>query len=124
MQAQELYNKSLRDTIQQARSAHLQVVTDVAQVKAQKQALTSNMSAQEATQAGYEVGTRNIVDVLQAQQRLYAAQRNYDNSRYAYILNNLRLKQAAGTLSPEDIQSLDQWMSNSQSINRAEVDAL
>ncbi|GAA6150917.1 TolC family outer membrane protein [Pseudoteredinibacter isoporae] len=124
MQAQELYNKSLRDTIQQARSAHLQVVTDVAQVKAQKQALTSNMSAQEATQAGYEVGTRNIVDVLQAQQRLYAAQRNYDNSRYAYILNNLRLKQAAGTLSPEDIQSLDQWMSNSQSINRDEVDAL
>lgn len=124
MQAQELLNKAQRDTIQQARSAHLQVVTDVAQVKAQKQALTSNMSAQEATQAGYEVGTRNIVDVLQAQQRLYAAQRNYDNSRYAFILNNLRLKQAAGTLSPEDINSLDQWMKGSEPVNRAEIEAI
>ncbi|MCV6614286.1 MAG: TolC family outer membrane protein [Cellvibrionaceae bacterium] len=122
MQAQELLNKAQRDTIQAARSAHLQVMTDVAQVKAQKQALTSNQSAQEATQAGYEVGTRNIVDVLQAQQRLYNAQRNYDNSRYSYILNNLRLKEAAGTLSPEDIKSLDQWVSQTKPITRAEIE--
>lgn len=121
MQAQELLNKAQRDTIQQARSAHLQVVTGVAQVKAQKQALKSNNSAQEATQAGYEVGTRNIVDVLQAQQRLYNAQRNYDNSRYGYILNNLRLKEVAGTLSPNDIDGIEKWVSKTVSIARDEV---
>lgn len=121
-QAHELLNQAQRDTIQQARSAHLQVVTDVAQVKAQKQALTSNTSAMEATQAGYEVGTRNIVDVLQSQQRMYNAQRNYDNSRYAYVLNNLLLKQAAGTLSPEDITTLDQWVSKSKQISRAQLE--
>lgn len=121
-QAQELLNKAQRDTIQQARSAHLQVVTDVAQVKAQKQALTSNRSAMEATQAGYEVGTRNIVDVLQSQQRMFNAQRNYDNSRYAYVLNNLLLKQAAGTLSPDDISNLQQWIESTQPLLRSEFD--
>ena len=55
---------------------------------------------------GYEVGTRNIVDVLNAQNKLFAAQRDYANSRYDFIINSLRLK-VAGTLSPEDIARLE-----------------
>ena len=53
-----------------------------------------------ATEIGYQVGTRNIVDVLDAQRQLYNSVRDYNNSRYDYILDNLRLKQAAGTLNP------------------------
>ena len=67
----------------------------------------SSQSALDATQAGYEVGTRNVVDVLNAQNTLFAAQRDYANSRYDYILNTMRLKEQAGLLSPEDIQALD-----------------
>ena len=63
-----------------------------------------------ATQAGYEVGTRNVVDVLNAQNTLFIAERDYFNSRYDYIVNMLRLKEQAGTLSPEDIYNFDAFL--------------
>lgn len=122
MQNQELYNQAQRDTIQAARSLHLSVVTDVAQVKARKQATVSNQSALEATQAGYEVGTRNLVDVLVAQRSLYQAQRNYDTSRYEYILNMLRLKEVAGNLTPEDILKLNQWLDAGKQVSREQYE--
>lgn len=122
MQNQELYNQAQRDTIQAARSLHLSVVTDVAQVKARKQATISNQSALEATQAGYEVGTRNLVDVLVAQRSLYQAQRNYDTSRYEYILNMLKLKEVAGNLTPEDILKLNQWMDETKQVTREQFE--
>jgi outer membrane protein len=119
MQASEIYNKTQRDTIQATRSLHLSVVTNVAQVNARKQAITSSKSALEATQAGYEVGTRNLVDVLIAQQNLYQAQRSYDESRYAYIIDMLRLKQVAGNLTPEDIHKLNLWLNAEQQVDRS-----
>ena len=64
----------------------------------------------EATQAGFEVGTRTIVDVLNSQFALYAAITNFYNSRYAYIGNVLRLKLAAGTLQVQDLEEIDQWL--------------
>lgn len=122
LQSEELFNQALRDTIQSARSLHLSVVTDVAQIKARKQATVSSQSALEATQAGYEVGTRNLVDVLNAQRSVYEAQRNYDSSRYTYILNMLRLKQAAGNLTPEDILKLNQWLNATQQVERGTLE--
>jgi len=119
MQAQELYNKTQRDIIQGARSLHLSVVIDVAQVRARKQAITSSTSALEATQAGYEVGTRNLVDVLVAQRNVYQAQRNYDDTRYGYIVNMLRLKEVAGNLTPEDVLKLTQWLDAEKQVNRS-----
>ncbi|MEL0161467.1 MAG: TolC family outer membrane protein, partial [Halieaceae bacterium] len=89
-----------RNTVTQARSLHMTVMSDVSRVKARKQSLVSSQSALDATQAGYEVGTRNIVDVLNAQNKLFAAQRDYANSRYDFVINSLRLKEVAGTLSP------------------------
>ena len=83
------------------------VVSDVSRVKARKQSIISSKSALDATQAGYEVGTRNVVDVLNAQNALFAAKRDYANSRYDYISNLLRLKEQAGLLTPDDIFSLD-----------------
>ncbi len=99
-----------RNTVTQARSLHMTVMSDVSRVEARKQSIVSSQSALDATQAGYEVGTRNIVDVLNAQNKLFAAQRDYANSRYDFIINSLRLKEVAGTLSPEDIARLEGFL--------------
>ncbi len=99
-----------RQVVENTRNLHRAVNTDVEQVQARKQSIISNQSALEATEIGYQVGTRNIVDVLDAQRQLYASVRDYNNTRYDYILDNLRLKQAAGTLSPGDLQDLSRFL--------------
>jgi outer membrane protein len=99
-----------RNTVTNTRSLHMTVNNDVARVAARKQSIVSSASALDATQAGYEVGTRNVVDVLNAQNTLFSAQRDYANSRYDYINNILRLKEQAGLLSPEDVYQLDSFL--------------
>jgi outer membrane protein len=86
------------------------VISDVSRVMARKQSIVSSKSALDATQAGYEVGTRNVVDVLNAQNTLFAAERDYANSRYDYINNILLLKEQAGLLSPQDVINLDSFL--------------
>jgi outer membrane protein len=108
--AEQNYIATKRNTMQAARSNHQSAITNAARVKARKQAITSAESALEATKAGYEVGTRNIVDVLVAQRTLFQAKRNYSNARYDYILSMMRLKQIAGQLSPEDVFELNNWL--------------
>ncbi len=99
-----------RNTVTNTRSLHMTVVSDVSRVAARAQSIVSSKSALDATQAGYEVGTRNVVDVLNAQNTLFSAQRDFANSRYDYILNLMRLKEQSGLLSPEDIIALDALM--------------
>ena len=99
-----------RTVVQDTRNLHRAVNTDVETVQARRQSIISNQSALEATEIGYQVGTRNIVDVLDAQRQLYSAVRDYNDARYDYILNNLRLKQVAGTLSPADLQALGAYL--------------
>ncbi len=106
----ESYTATRRNVIQASRSLHQLVVTNAARVKARKQSITSADSALQATQAGYEVGTRNIVDVLVAQRSVYQARRNYSNARYDYILSMMRLKEVAGQLSPDDVYALNGWL--------------
>jgi outer membrane protein len=84
-------------------------VTDVVRVRARLKAIDSTESAVEAIQTGYEVGTRNIVDVLNAQQRLYASQFDYADSRYRYVLDLLLLKQRSGVLTSEDLVDLNKF---------------
>ena len=110
VQAEQQREGQRRQVVENTRNLHRAVNTDVEQVKARKQSIISNQSAVEATEIGYQVGTRNIVDVLDAQRQLYASVRDYNNSRYDYILDNLRLKQAAGTLSPGDLQALSSFL--------------
>ena len=119
VQAQENHVLAQRDTTRQARSQHLLVLTDAARVKARSQAIVSAKSAEEATQAGYDVGTRNIVDVLISQRVLYRSKRDYANARYDYIGSMLRLKEVAGQLSPEDIAQLDRWLNAGAPVERA-----
>jgi outer membrane protein len=79
-------------------------------VRALAQAVESSRTALEATQAGFEVGTRTIVDVLISQRQLYTAITNYYQSRYTYIGNVLRLKLAAGTLQIQDLEEIDRHL--------------
>ena len=96
-----------RRIIQEVRSQFSNVNTLVANVTAQKQAVISATSALEATQVGYKVGTRNVVDLLQAEKNLYSAEKNLANAKYDYILANLRLALAAGTIDPSDIVEIN-----------------
>lgn len=121
-QAQEAYLQTKRETIQAARSQHLSVLTDVATVSARAQAIVSSESSLEATQAGYEVGTRDFVDVLNAQQGVFQARSDYYNALYNYIIDTLVLKQTAGTLGPQDIIDLNQWLDASKAKKRSDYE--
>ncbi|QLF94265.1 TolC family outer membrane protein [Pseudomonas sp. ABC1] len=109
-QSEQLRESLRRQIVESTRNLHRAVNTDIEQVQARRQSIVSNQSALEATEIGYQVGTRNIVDVLDTQRRLFAAVRDYNNARYDYILDNLRLKQAAGTLNPGDLQELASYL--------------
>ena len=78
-------------------------------VKARVQAIESSRSALDATETGYQVGTRNIVDVLQAQQLLFRSQFDYADSRYNYVLDLLALKDVAGALVNADLEELNSY---------------
>jgi outer membrane protein len=86
------------------------VRADAQNVEAQKQVLKSSESALQATTVGYEVGTRNIVEVLDAQSTKFSAQNDLNDARYDYVLNMLKLKQAAGQLSLNDLQAIEQYL--------------
>ena len=114
---EELLNQQLtvsRDT----RNLFQMVATDVVRVGARMKAIASSESALEATETGYEVGTRNIVDVLQAQQRLFASQFDYADSRYNYVIDLMRLKQAAGILNDEDLMELNRFADPADPVTR------
>ena len=99
-----------RSVIREVRSNHFNVQTQSANVTARRQALKSSKSALEATKIGYEVGNRNVVDLLQSERGLYAAERDYAKSRYDYIISVLRLKSSVGSLSPNDLFEVSSQM--------------
>lgn len=101
-----------RNTVQNTRSLFLSITTNIAQIKARKQAIISSESALEATKAGYNAGTRDIVDVVNAQSNLFQSQRDYLNNLYEYIINTLQLKEAAGTLQLSDLELLEAALVN------------
>ena len=118
-QAYEQYNEALekkidaeRTIIQNTRSRHVAAGTDVQRVQAQSMAIKAATSALDATRAGYKAGTKSIVDVLQSQRTLFAVIRDYANARYDYVVDMIKLKQFAGTLSPQDIYDLDKYLTN------------
>jgi outer membrane protein len=95
-----------RNAIQQVRAAYLTIITALTQLQALQQALKSNQIAAKATQTGFEVGTRTAVDVLLSLRETFRAQRDYSNARYDFLLNTLKLKQAAGILRVQDVKGL------------------
>lgn len=105
-QSQDEQDDRRREVVLNTRNAFRGINADIEQITARRQSIFSGQKSVEANQVGVDVGSRNIADVLNAQRQLYAAVRDYNDARYDYILDNLKLKQAAGTLSPIDLQSL------------------
>jgi outer membrane protein len=106
-QAQETQVQQRRATERQARDFFRGVMTGISKVRALKQAVLSNEKALEAAEAGFDVGTRTIVDVLDTQRDLLSAKRDHARSRYDYLLDMLRLKQAAGILEEDDLRLIN-----------------
>lgn len=105
--AQDQYELQKRLIERATRNNYRAVIAGAAQVEATRQAVVSAQSSLDATQAGYEVGTRTIVDVLISQQQLLSAQSSYSQARHAFVLNGLRLKQAAGIIEVKDLEAVN-----------------
>lgn len=99
-----------REVVLNTRNYHRGVNSAVEQVIARRQTIRSSQAAVQANQVGRELGSRNIADVLNAQRQLYSVVREYNQARYDYIIDTLKLKLAAGTLSPADLQSLSAYL--------------
>jgi len=108
--AKERFERSARQTERETRDAYLGVVSEIARVKALKQARKSARTALQATEAGFDVGTRTTVDVLDQRRQLFIADVNYARSRYDYIINVLLLKQATGGLMVDDLVEVNGWL--------------
>ncbi|MBS0432858.1 MAG: TolC family outer membrane protein [Proteobacteria bacterium] len=101
----DVLEQDRRNVVRNTRSAFNAIEAGISSVEAQKQAVVSAEKALEATQAGFEVGTRTIVDVLISQQNLLQAQSDYSQARHAFVINQLTLKDSAGTLDVKDVEA-------------------
>lgn len=108
--ARERSERTARETERSARDAYLGVLSEKSRVEALRQAVQSSQTALQATEAGFEVGTRTTVDVLESRRNLFDAQTNYARSRYDYIINLLRLKISTGNLAEADLQEVNGWL--------------
>ncbi len=105
--AQEQFELQRRLVERSTRNSYRAVIAGASQVEATGQAVVSAQSSLDATQAGYEVGTRTIVDVLISQQQLLQAQSNHSQARHAFVMNGLLLKQAAGVIEVGDLEAVN-----------------
>ncbi|TKI04899.1 outer membrane channel protein TolC [Martelella alba] len=105
--ASEQLESAHRSMVQTLRSSYNNISASISSIAAYKQAVVSAQSSLDASEAGYEVGTRTIVDVLDATTTLYDAKRNLSTARYNYVINLLTLKSALGTLNENDIIAMN-----------------
>jgi len=108
--SQDVLEQTRRAVQSQVRNGYRGVLANISRVEALQATVVSAKSALEATEAGFEVGTRTLVDVLDSQRELFRAKRDLAVSRYEYVLNMLSLLQAAGTLSTANIESANAWL--------------
>lgn len=120
--AQDDVEAARRQADLDTREAYLNLTGSVAQVQAYEQALNSSQSQVDSTTLGYEVGVRNSVDVLNAQQQLFSAKRDLLQARYTYLLSTLKLKSAIGMLSESDLVEVNQRLLLSNSPNTSATD--
>jgi outer membrane protein len=105
--AKERVERVARQTEHDARDAYLGVLSEISHVKALRRALESNSTALNATESGYEAGTRTAVDVLESRRLWIQARTDYSRSRYDYMINVIKLQQAAGILSEQTLAQLN-----------------
>ena len=106
-QSRDLLEQDRRATVSNARNAFNAITAGISSVEAQKAAVASAKTALDATQAGYEIGTQTIVNLLIAQSNYFSALSAYSQARHALVINQLNLKYAAGTLSVKDLEAVN-----------------
>ncbi len=110
-----------RNMVQTVRSSYNNVSASISNIKAYEQLVVSSQSSLDAMEAGYSVGTRTIVDVLDATTTLYNAKQQLSNARYNYLINQLNIKYALGTLNEQDLQQLNATLGKPVSTNPESV---
>lgn len=118
-QAKENLIAAKRTVKRQVKDAYRGIATSISRVEALKVAVSSAEISLEATEAGFEVGVRTLVDVLDEQRNLYRAKRDYSRTRYDYLLNTVKLKQASSSLSKEDLEQINRLLV-AKSVSRQE----
>ena len=108
--ARQLVELATRQTDSSARDAFLGMQSAIALVQATKQALESARLAVDATEAGFEVGTRTTIDILNSRKALQSAEVQYQQSRYQYITQLITLKQVSGQLTRTDLEQINSWL--------------
>lgn len=108
--ANDNLDNTYRLLIINTRQKYNDVLADISKIKAEQQAIKSAQLSLDSTEESYKAGTRTIVDVLIAQQNLYDAKRTAAGDQYTYLLDTLLLKQAAGSLKPDDLVQINQWL--------------
>jgi outer membrane protein len=101
------YENARRLTAQATRTAYFGLIAGLSQVKAYEAAEASSQSALDANKLGYSVGVNINIDVLNSQSQLYQTKRDLAKARYDVLVGNLKLRQAAGTLTPADLQPIN-----------------
>lgn len=111
-QSKEKLLETRRAVNRELKDAYRGLIASISRVEALKAAVVSAESALEATTAGFDVGTRTMVDVLKVQSNLYSAKRDHARARYDYLINAIRLKQSASTLQREDLDTINKLLKN------------
>jgi len=110
----EQLEQTYRDVVVNSRIAFNTITDGISKVKADRQTIISQQNSLESTQAQFEVGTRTMVDVVNAQQRLFEAQEQLANDQYSLINSVLTLKYLAGTLNVNDIEQVNSWLATTR----------
>ena len=117
--AQEQLEQQKRGLVRSTRNAYQTLVAGISEVEARRAALVSAQSAYEASQVGLEVGTRTVLDVLNNQQTLFNAQREYARAKYNFLQTRLTLEQSAGTLDGSDVQDVNRLLTVDTNVSAA-----
>ena len=119
--AKERLERSSRETERLARDSFQAVNSGISQVQALQQALSSSQTALKATEAGYEVGTRTAVELLDSRRLLIAAQTNYSQSRYSYLNSLVQLRLASGDIDRATIEEINRWLTVTTNTSAADT---
>lgn len=116
--AMQQFEKTYRESLNLTRQSYLGIIAGIEKIKADRETIISSQSSLEGMQAEYAVGTEILVNVLNQQEKVFLAKKQYAHDRFEFIINLIALKQATGTLSVDDLRAINGWLE----INKAPSD--
>jgi outer membrane protein len=108
--SREQLEQTQRTAVNNTRQSYLGIIAGISKIQADEKAIKSAISSYEGMEAGYRVGTEILINVLDQQRQVLNNQKLYAHDRYAYVMSFLTLKQAAGTLCPDDLAAINAYL--------------